>query len=380
MSTPTFAPLSPPTSSSATSTHLDDVPSAEAAAVAERLLEGAIATFEQVSIHLGLRLGLYATLRDVGEATAPELAAAAGTDARYTREWLEQQAVAGYLACTRPADDPDERRFALPDGVAEALLHAPSPAYLGPLPQAALSVTRVIDELQHAYRHGGGVAFPRYGAELRDGLGALNGAIFDRSLAGWLEALPDVDARLRTASAPRILDLGCGTGRSSIALARTYPDATVFGVDLDLPSIDTAVANVARAGLEDRVRFVLGDAAAIGDDERFDLVTIFEALHDMGDPVGALRSARRLLADGGAVLIADERAADAFTPDGDPMERFLYGWSVLHCLPATRAEEHVVSSGSVLRASTVAEWAAAAGFPATTVLDIEDDMWRFYRL
>jgi SAM-dependent methyltransferase len=380
MSTSTFPSLTDPATPSLAPNDPPAAPSPAAADVAERLLEGAIATFEQVSIHLGLELGLYEALRDTGEATATELAAAAGTDARYTREWLEQQAVAGYLACTRPADDPDERTFALPDGVAEALLHAPSPAYLGPLPQAALSVTQVADELQHAYRHGGGVAFHRYGDALRDGLGALNGAIFDRSLRDWLQQLPDLDARLRTADAPRILDLGCGTGRSSIALARAYPRATIVGVDLDAPSIDAAKANVARAGLEDRVRLVLGDAAAIGDDQRFDLVTIFEALHDMGDPVGALSSARSLLADGGAVLIADERAADTFSPDGDPMERFLYGWSVLHCLPATRAETHVVASGSVLRASTVAEWAAAAGFPSTTVLDIEDDMWRFYRL
>jgi hypothetical protein len=110
------------------------------------------------------------------------------------------------------------------------------------------------------------------------------------------------------------------------------------------------------------------------------LVTLLEALHDMGDPVGALRVARRLLADHGSVLVADERVADAFTTPGDPIERFMDGWSVLHCLPATLAQHPVEATGTVLRAPTVARWAAAAGFTGFEVLPIDNPFWRFYHL
>jgi SAM-dependent methyltransferase len=367
------APLTPP--------DLQVVPDSSAAEdVADRLFTAATATLEQVTVRLGLRLGLYATLHAHGPADALSLADHTGIDVRYAREWLEQQAVAGFLRIDEHGADPDRRRFALADGVADVLLRPASPTYLGPLPSAVLSVTGVLEDLERAYRTGGGVPFDRYGDELRHGLGALNGATFDRSLADWLACLPDVDQRLRTAPAPTILDLGCGTGRSTLALARAYPRATVRGVDLDAASVANAEAAAARTGLADRVTFVTGDAASLVTGERYDLVTVFEALHDMGDPVGTLAATRRVLADGGAVLVADELTAEAFDPDAGPLERFLYGWSTLHCLPATRAEDHVTANGTVLRPATLQAWAQAAGFPTATVLDIEDDLWRFYRL
>jgi SAM-dependent methyltransferase len=196
----------------------------------------------------------------------------------------------------------------------------------------------------------------------------------------WLPAVPDVDRRLRSAPSPRVLDLGCGLGASSVALARAYPRATVLGVDLDETSIAQARTAAAEAGVADRVSFVVGDAAVATSEAPFDLVTIFEALHDMGDPVGALRVARGRLADGGSVLVADERVADAFTAPGDATERLMYGWSILHCLPATLAEDPVEATGTVLRAPTLARWAAAAGLADVEVLDIDNPFWRFYRL
>jgi hypothetical protein len=107
---------------------------------------------------------------------------------------------------------------------------------------------------------------------------------------------------------------------------------------------------------------------------------MFEALHDMGDPVGALRAARGLLVDGGSVLVADERVADSFTAPGDATERLMYGWSILHCLPATLAENPVEATGTVLRAPTLAGWAAAAGFAVVDVVAVDNPFWRFYRL
>jgi ubiquinone/menaquinone biosynthesis C-methylase UbiE len=133
-------------------------------------------------------------------------------------------------------------------------------------------------------------------------------------------------------------------------------------------------------GVAERVSFVVGDATRLASEAPFDLVTIFEALHDMGDPVGALRAARERLAAGGSVLVADERVAEAFTAPGDATERLMYGWSILHCLPATLAEDPVEANGTVLRAPTLARWAAEAGFADVEVLAVDNPFWRFYRL
>jgi SAM-dependent methyltransferase len=196
----------------------------------------------------------------------------------------------------------------------------------------------------------------------------------------WLPAVPNLDRRLRAAPPARVLDLGCGLGASSIALARAYPNARVLGVDLDEASVTEARAAAAEVGVAHLVTFVVGDAARVASEAPFELVTIFEALHDMGDPVGALRAARALLAADGTVLVADERVAETLTAPGDQVERFMYGWSVLHCLPATLAERPVEATGTVLRAPTVARWAAAAGFTGFEVLPIDNPFWRFYRL
>ncbi|MGH8906806.1 MAG: methyltransferase domain-containing protein [Egibacteraceae bacterium] len=177
-----------------------------------------------------------------------------------------------------------------------------------------------------------------------------------------------------------MLDVGCGAGWSSIALARGGAGVTVVGVVLDEASIADARRNAAQAGVADRVSFQLADSAALDAGDGFDLACIFEALHDMGDPVGALRQVRRALREGAPLLVADERVAEAFTAPGDEVERFMYGWSVLHCLPATRAESPKIANGTVLRAATVRAWAHQAGFRRVQVLPIANEFWRFYRL
>jgi SAM-dependent methyltransferase len=300
---------------------------------------------------------------------------------RYAREWLEQQAVAGYVACDDPTRPAQQRRYRLPAGYGEVLLDADSPYHAAPVAVILAGVARVLPQLLEAYRTGGGVPYAAYGPQLRRAIAAGNRPMFLHELAStWLPALPDLDRRLRSAPPARVLDLGCGLGASSIALARAYPRVQVLGVDLDQASVTEARAQAAEAGVADRVSFVVGDAAQIAPGARFDLVTIFEALHDMGDPVGTLRAARALLAANGSVLVADERVADTFTTPGDPVERFMYGWSILHCLPATLAERPVEASGTVLRAPTLARWATAAGFTGFEVLPIDNPFWRFYRM
>jgi SAM-dependent methyltransferase len=349
--------------------------------IAERVVDHTVVFAEHLTVWLGLELGLYASLQEGGAATPRELAARAGIDERYAREWLEQQTVAGNLVCLDPEAPADDRVFDLPSAVAAVLLDPRSGAYLAPLYEFARGVSTALDPVVTAYRTGGGVPYAAYGEAVRHGIGAMNGPTFDAQLAGWLQQLPDVEATLRAAEEPRILDLGCGVGRSSLALARAYPRASVRGVDLDPASIAEARAAAAAAGLADRVTFACVDAAQLRDDARYDLVTVFEALHDMGDPVGTLRAARSLLNDGGAVYVSDERVAHTFVPDEtDVVERLQYAFSVLHCLPATMAEDPAIANGTVLRMPTLVEWARAAGFGGVQELDVDDPFWRHYRL
>jgi SAM-dependent methyltransferase len=350
-------------------------------ALAERLVDDTTHSLETLSVYLGLELGLYQALADLGTATEAEVAAHAGVAPRYAREWLEQQAAAGYLACDDPKRPAMERRYRLPAGHAEVLLDADSPYHAAPVAGMLASVARVLPQLLESYRTGSGVPYAAYGQQMRRGIAAVNRPMFLHELASiWLPAVPEIDRRLRSAPPARVLDLGCGLGASSIALARAYPRVQVLGVDLDQASVTEARAAAAQAGVADRVTFVAGDAVGVASEGPFDLVTIFEALHDMADPVGALRAARALLADDGSVLVADERVADAFTAPGDLVERFMYGWSILHCLPATLAERPLEASGTVLRAPTVARWAAAVGFTGFEVLPIDNPFWRFYRM
>ncbi|MCI0584731.1 MAG: class I SAM-dependent methyltransferase, partial [Chloroflexi bacterium] len=197
----------------------------------------------------------------------------------------------------------------------------------------------------------------------------------------WLPAVPEIDGRLRGEPPARIADLACGTGWSSIAFARGYPLVQVDGIDIDPMSIERARANAAAEGIgEERLRFHLVDAAAPDLDGQFDLVTIFEAVHDMSDPVAVLGAARRLLAPGGLVIVMDEKVAEAFTAPGDETERLMYGYSIFFCLANGLVDRPSVGTGAVMRPGTLKGYATAAGFSGFSILPIEHESFRFYRL
>ena len=346
----------------------------------ERIFAGTIATNEMLTVYLGVDLGLYRALAEHGALTARELASHAGIAERYAREWLEQQAVAGILG-SDGGGDAAQRRYELDAAHKEVLVDTDSPYYAAGATLMLAGIARALPHLTDAFRQGTGVPYPDFGTEIRQGIADFNRPAFLHELGtSWLPSVPDLHEHLSTAPKARILDLGCGEGTSAMAIARAYPNVEVVGIDLDHASVLAARAAAEAAELGDRVTFHLGDAADEQLEGGFDLVTIFEALHDMGDPAGALRTARRLLSPGGSVLVADERVADEFSAPGDELERFNYGWSVLHCLPATMAESPVEANGTVLRAPTVRRWAQEAGFSRVEELPIDFPFWRFYRL
>jgi SAM-dependent methyltransferase len=346
----------------------------------ERLYGAVLGYFDIHAVDLGLRLGLYDALNAAGTATAGELAAATATSERYVREWLEHQAAGGILAVDDPEREPDERRFSIPPGHDEALLDADSLAYVAPLARGAVAATRPLPQLLEAYRTGGGVPYADYGRDFHEAQGAGSRPSFLRELAGWLAAIPDVHERLLAEPRARVADVACGTAWSSIAIARAYPGVTVDGLDLDESSVRIARANVEAEGLAGRITVERRDAADPALEGRYDLVTVFEAIHDMARPVAALRALGGLLAAGGSLLVADERPADRFTAPADEHERYLYGWSILHCLAVGMTEQPSAGTGTVMRTSTFEAYAREAGFGGVEVLPIEHDTFRFYLL
>jgi SAM-dependent methyltransferase len=346
-------------------------------ALAERLFEAAVGALEVLSIHLGHRLGLYAELAGGGPASGGELAARAGIDRRYAREWLEQQAVAGFLEVAEEGDA-EARRFALPAAHIEVLAEPDSLAFVAPLGSLLAGIGGAIDEVAEAYRTGAGVPYSRYGADFRSGQGAINRPVFVHELPGWIAGLPGVGARLRAGEPLKIADVACGQGFSTVSIARAFPAAHVEGFDLDAASVADARRAAADAGAA--VRFTEIDAGGLAARGPFDLVCILEALHDMAHPADALAAARTALAPGGGVLVVDERVAESFEAPGDPVERIMYGWSITHCLPASRAEADSEALGTALRADVVRDLARRAGFADAEVLPVEHDFFRLYWL
>ncbi len=346
----------------------------------ERMLQAVGGAFTVFGIYLGHRLGYYPVLAEAPQ-TSFELAARTGTHERYAREWLEQQTVAGILAVDDERRPAAERRYRLPAGHVEPLLHEESGNYIAPLAQLFAGAVRPLPALLEAYRTGGGVPYADYGHDLREGQAAINRPAFLTELAQtWIPTMPEVHARLLALPPARVADIGCGYGWSSIGLGHGYEHVRVDGYDLDAPSIERANAIAAERGLSDRVKFHVrdaGDAALAG---QYDLVTAFECVHDMSNPVGVLSAMRRLIAPGGAVLVVDERVGDEFTAQGNDVEWMMYGWSILHCLPVGMADHPTAGTGTVMRTPTLERYAEEAGFRRVEVLPIENFFFRFYRL
>ncbi|MGE3908000.1 MAG: methyltransferase domain-containing protein [Chloroflexota bacterium] len=349
-------------------------------ALVGRLFDAVLGTMDVFTIYVGDRLGLYRALSDGGGLTAAQLAAATGTQERYIREWLEQQAASGILA----ADDgatAETRRFSVPAGHDEVLIDRDSLNCLAGALRATVGGLSPIQAVVNAYRTGSGVPYADYGTDTREGIAEMNRPMFINLLGqDWFPSIPEIHTRLQSTPPARVLDAGCGTGNSTIAIARAYPQAFVHGFDSDEASIVTAQEKAADAGLGDRVTFSVHDASRSGIAGRYDLVTAFETVHDMGRPVQSLAQMRTLLTEGGVVLVADENVAESFTAPGGPIDRLNYGFSALHCLPATIAESDEAATGTVMRPDTLRQYAQQAGFSSVEIAPVEHDLWRFYLL
>jgi ubiquinone/menaquinone biosynthesis C-methylase UbiE len=347
-------------------------------ALADRLFRDECAALEIFTIYLGERLGLYRALAERGPATSSELAERTGTAERYVREWLEHHAASGLVEVDDPAAEPEARRYGLPPEHIPVLARPEDLRYEAHKGVEIARAGRRLPQLVEAFRRGDAPPLTPWEPEGRP---EFNRPLFLNLLAKeWLPAIPDVDRRLRAESPARVADVACGTGWAAIAIAQAYPRVAVDGFDLDPDAIAAARDHAEEAGLADRVSFSVADAADSPQTSGYDLVTIIEALHDMARPVEALRGARKMLAGDGTLLVIDELVEDEFTAPASDLERCIYGWSVMACLPDAMGDPQTRATGAVMRPSTLRRYATEAGFRDIEVLPIQTDYFRFYRL
>ena len=347
----------------------------------ERLFSAGLGMAEVLTVYLGDTLGLYRALERAGSMTSTELAKETGTFERFVREWLEQQAAAGILAVDDVSAEAGERRYLLPSGHIEPLLDLDSPYSIAPFCKSFVAVSSAMPDLVAAFGSGGAVPWSAFGRDMIEAQGDFNRPWLVGSLGTeYLPSIPDLHERLAAQPGARVADIACGVGWAAIALARAYPSITVDGFDLDEPSIEIATRNAQEAGVADRVRFEVRDAADPALEGQYDLAIVVESIHDMSQPVEAMRGIRQMLKPGGTLIVADERTEDSFTAPASDTERLFYAYSVLCCLPSAMDDHTSAATGTVMRRTTFERYANEAGFGEVAVMPIEHDFLRFYRL
>lgn len=290
---------------------------------------GAVA--HAATVLVGDRLGLYRAMGDSAPTTAAELAQRTGCDVRFLTEWLCAQAASGYVEY-----DPDTATFRLPEEQAFTLASEDHPVFVPGGLQVAASTIKDVDMVAEAFRTGGGIAWGDHNPDLFTGTCRFFRANYIGNLIdNWIPALDGVDAKLR--SGARVADVGCGLGASTILMANAYPDSDFVGFDSHAPSIDAAAKAAAEAGLTNCSFEVATAKDYPGAD--YDLVAIFDALHDMGDPVGAAAHARSTLAVDGTWMVVEPYAGDRLVDNLNPVGRIFYSVSTMLCTPNSRSQE-----------------------------------------
>jgi SAM-dependent methyltransferase len=320
-----------------------------------RAVEEVGATLNTALVVMGDRLGLYKALDGAGGLTPTELAERTGTAERYVREWLNAQAAGGYVEY-----DPESGRYTLPPEHAVALARPDSPAFLPGFFQIALGSVSDSPHIVDAARDGDGFGWGEHGHDVHEGCERFFRTGYNANLVeSWLPALDGVVEKLERGG--NVADVGCGHGASTILMAQAYPNSTFVGTDYHDGSIATARERAEKAGVADRVRFDVTPAAAYGG-TGYDLVTMFDCLHDMGDPVGAAQHVRETIAPDGTWMIVEPAAGDRVEDNLNPVGRAYYGFSTFLCTPASLSQEVGLALGAQAGEARIRDVAVAGGF------------------
>jgi SAM-dependent methyltransferase len=304
---------------------------------------------------IGDRLGLYRAMADGTPTSAEELAERTGTDPRYVREWLSNQAAGGYVSY-----DPAGEAFFLTPEQSLALAQEGSPAFVPGAFQVATALTKDEEKIADAFVGRHGVGWHEHHQDLFAGTERFFRPGYAANLvSGWIPALDGVEAKLR--SGARVADIGCGHGASTILMAQSFPGSRFVGFDYHEASVQRARAAARDAGLQDQVRFEVASAKQYPGDG-YDLVAMFDCLHDMGDPVGAAAHVLETLAPDGTWLIVEPYAGDRLEDNLGPVGRVFYGASTLVCTPASRDQEVGLALGAQAGEARLREVVTAGGF------------------
>ena len=311
------------------------------------------ASYGGVMVSLGRKLGLYRAMAGAGPVSPTELARRSGCAERYVREWLNTQAAGGYVAF-----HPLSQTYELTAEQAMVLADPDSPVFVAPAWEVPGSMWLDQERTIRAFRTGEGVPWGDHSPQLYEGVAAFYRSAYSGSLAQkWLPALDGVVERLEAGA--KVADVGCGYGHSTVLMAKAFTRSTFHGFDTHRGSIEAA-REVARDGeVEDRVAFEVCEAGSIPN-EQFDLVCFFDCLHDMGDPVAALRRVRETLKPGGSVMIVEPAAADSVEGNLNPIGRLFYAASTTLCCPHS-VSENGIAIGAQAGVKRLAEVCAKAG-------------------
>ena len=313
------------------------------------------AVMHAATIVVGDQLGLYKALAEGPPATADELARRTETDPRYLREWLSAQAASGYVSY-----DPPSACFSLSEEQAFALAEEGSPAFIPGAFQVCVDQFKSIPKMTQALRTGLGIGWHEHDPSLFNGTERFFRPGYAANLvANWLPALDGMVARLEAGAS--VADIGCGHGASTLIMAEAYPKSRFVGYDYHAPSVEHASAAARKAGLTERVRFEVASAQDFPG-SGYDLVAMFDCLHDMGDPAGASAHVRSSLAADGVWLIVEPFAGDRLEDNINPIGRVFYSASAFICTPASRAQKGARCLGAQAGEARIREVVTEGGF------------------
>jgi ubiquinone/menaquinone biosynthesis C-methylase UbiE len=324
-------------------------------------------------IYIGDRVGLFKAMAGAGSVSVTELATKAGLQERYVREWLSAMAASGIVEY-----DAATERFTFPEEHAAVLADENSPSFLAGFFQNTPAMIDVAPRVAEAFVKGGGVPFSEYSPDLIAGIDRSNRTQYQFHLVKrWLAAMPQVVTCLQNGG--RVADVGCGSGYPSILMAQAFPQSRFYGFDVSDESLERARADAQKKGVADRVEFQRASATALPNNPKFDVITSFDAIHDMVDPRGVLRSIRGALADDGTYFMVEPKAGDTLAENMGPMGAMMYSISTLHCMTVSLAHGGE-GIGTAIGPTKIKELAEQAGFSRIRRLPIEHLAQAFYEI
>jgi ubiquinone/menaquinone biosynthesis C-methylase UbiE len=312
------------------------------------------ATVHSGMVVIGEKLGLYKALAE-GPVNSTELAAKTKTDERYVREWLASQAAGGYVTY-----DEKSRKFSLTEEQVFTLVNEDSPAYLPGAFQLALGSLAAVPRIADSFRTGAGMGWHEHDADVFHGCEKFFRPGYAANLvSSWIPSLDGVKTKLEAGA--RVADVGCGKGASTLLMAEAFPKSEFFGFDYHDQSINDARETAKRRGLTANAKFGVSKAKELPA-KQYDLITMFDCLHDMGDPVGAAKQVRNALREDGTWMIVEPFAHDELKDNLNPVGRVYYSFSTLLCTPCSRSQEVALCLGAQSGEKRIRAVVTEAGF------------------